>query len=116
MASQLTIARRAFLGGAAALGAYHALGTPARAAASPSVANLPARGNVLIRNAYVMTMEPGQADLPNGDVHVETAAIVDAGPGLPAPPARGSERKGSPVRPAMIDTHCHSWTSLLRTR
>src|SRR5258707_1635532 len=114
MASQLTIARRAFLGGAAALGAYHALGTPARAAASPSVANLPARGNVLIRNAYVMTMEPGQADLPNGDVHVENGAIVDVGPGLPAPGARVIEGKGFIVLPGMIDTHWHMWTTLLR--
>ena len=70
MASEISIRRRAFLGGVAALGAMHGFRMPAHAAVSPSVSNLPARSNVVIRNAYVMTMEPGQPDLPNGDVHV----------------------------------------------
>lgn len=114
MTKPITIHRRALLSGAAALGAVHALGSPARAAVSPSVANLPARGNVLIRNAYVMTMEPGQADLPAGDVHVENGAIVEVGVGLAAPGARVIEGKGFIVLPGMVDTHWHMWTTLLR--
>ena len=54
-----TVTRRGVLGGAAALGAIglgglSAIGTavPARAQAA-----LPPRGNFVIRNAYVMTME-----------------------------------------------------------
>ena len=38
----------------------HGFRMPAHAAVSPSVSNLPARSNVVIRNAYVMTMEPGR--------------------------------------------------------
>ena len=60
MASEMSIRRRAFLGGVAALGAMHGCRMPAHAAASSSVSNLPARSNVVIRNAYVMTMEPGR--------------------------------------------------------
>src|SRR3979490_1065205 len=79
MTIALGIRRRTFLGGVAALGAMHGFGIDAQAAVSPSVAALPARGHVVIRNAYVMTMEPGQADLTNGDVHVDNGVIVEIG-------------------------------------
>jgi len=114
MIGSAKIHRRAFLGGAAALGAFHTLGSSARGAVSPSVANLPARANVLIRNAYVMTMEPGQADLPGGDVHVENGQIVDIGTALSAPGATVVEGKGFIVLPGLVDTHWHMWTTLLR--
>src|SRR5215831_3600440 len=114
MASEISIRRRAFLGGVAALGAMHSVRMPAHAAVSPSVANLPARTNVVIRNAYVMTMEPGQPDLSNGDVHVDNGLIVDVGPGLAAPSAQIIDGRGFIVMPGMIDTHWHMWTTLLR--
>ena len=43
MAGEISIRRRAFLGGVAALGAMHGFRMPAHAAVSPSVSNLPAR-------------------------------------------------------------------------
>jgi len=52
MASEISIRRRAFLGDAAALGAMHGFRMPTHAVVSPSVSNLPARSNVVIRNAY----------------------------------------------------------------
>src|SRR5258707_15477937 len=73
--------------GAAAVGAASALAFPAQGAVSGSVANLPARGNALIRNAYVITMVPGAPDLPEGDVLVENGAIADVGTSLSAPGA-----------------------------
>ena len=111
--------RRAFLRGAAALGvigldSMHGFGRFAHAAVSPSVGNLPARGNVVIRNAYIMTMEPGQADLPNGDIHIDNGAIVDVGTGLVAPGAQVIDGRGFIVMPGLIDTHWHMWTTLLR--
>src|SRR4029077_14125937 len=114
MASKIRIGRRAFLGGAAALGAMHGFRRAAHAAISPAVANLPARGNVVIRNAYVMTMEPGQPDLPNGDVHVDNGVIVDVGTGLAAPGAQVIDGRAFIVMPGLIDTHWHMWTTLLR--
>jgi cytosine/adenosine deaminase-related metal-dependent hydrolase len=114
MASKIRIGRRAFLGGVAALGAMHGLRMPAQAAVSPSVANLPARSNVVIRNAYVMTMEPGQPDLPKGDVHVDNGLIVDVGTALAAPGAQIIDGRGFIVMPGLIDTHWHMWTTLLR--
>jgi cytosine/adenosine deaminase-related metal-dependent hydrolase len=114
MATTIGIRRRAFLGGAAALGALHGFGGLVNAAVSPSVANLPARGNVVIRNAHVMTMEPGQPDIPNGDIHIENGAIVDVGTGLAAPGAQVIDGRGFIVLPGLIDTHWHMWTTLLR--
>jgi len=108
------IDRRGFLGGAAALGAAQALPLPAPAAVSPSVANLPARSNVVIRNAYVMTMVPGAADLPDGDVHIANGEIVDVGTGLAAPGIASIDGRGFILMPGLVDTHWHMWTTLLR--
>src|SRR5262249_5607569 len=112
MTSKLGMRRRTFLGGVAAVGAMHGLRTSADAAISPAVANLPSRSNLVIRNAYVMTMEPGQADLPNGDVHVDNGTIVDVGTGLTAPGAQMIDGRGYIVMPGLIDTHWHMWTTL----
>jgi len=92
----------------------HGFRMPAHAAVSPSVSNLPARSNAVIRNAYVMTMEPGQPDLPNGDVHVDNGLIVDVGTGLAAPGAQIIDGRGFIVMPGLIDTHWHMWMTLLR--
>ncbi len=112
-----SVDRRQLLGGAAAL-AVSALAMPAGAAVSPSVANLPGRSNVLIRNAYVMTMVPGAADLPNGDVRVENGEIAEIGTGLAAPGAQAGgqviDGEGFILMPGLVDTHWHMWTTLLR--
>jgi cytosine/adenosine deaminase-related metal-dependent hydrolase len=113
MRNRLTIDRREFLGGAAALG-LGTLALPARAALSPAVGNLPGRSNVVIRNAYVMTMAPGAADLPEGDVRVDNGAIADVGTGLSAPGVQEIDGRGFIVMPGMVDTHWHMWTTLLR--
>jgi 5-methylthioadenosine/S-adenosylhomocysteine deaminase len=114
MTTDISIRRRTFLGGVAALGAMHGFGMHADAAISPLVANLPARGHVVIRDAYVMTMEPGQVDLPKGDVHVDNGLIVDIGTELAAPGADVIDGRGFIVMPGLIDTHWHMWTTLLR--
>ena len=63
MRNGLSIDRRRFVGGAAALG-VSALVSPAHPAVLPSIGNLPGRGHVVIRNAYVMTMAPGAPPAP----------------------------------------------------
>jgi 5-methylthioadenosine/S-adenosylhomocysteine deaminase len=114
MAIDIGVRRRTFLGGMGALGIMQGLGMQAEAALSPSVANLPARGHVVIRDAHVMTMEPGEADLPKGDVHVDNGLIVDIGTELVAPGAEVIDGRGFIVIPGLIDTHWHMWTTLLR--
>ncbi|HEY4747814.1 MAG TPA: hypothetical protein VIH38_09610, partial [Steroidobacteraceae bacterium] len=58
--------RREFLGGMAAFGASGCAGLMSGSGS----ARLPERGEVLIRNAYVMTMDSSVGDLPDADVHV----------------------------------------------
>src|SRR3989475_10633498 len=79
--------RRPFLRGAAALGvAARADIAGAAQEASPGRGSfpLPARGEFVIRGAYVMTMDPTLGDIPRGDVHVKNGAIVAVGAGLKA--------------------------------
>jgi 5-methylthioadenosine/S-adenosylhomocysteine deaminase len=105
--------RRQLLSAAAAVGASGALALPAQGAVSDAVARLPARGNVLIRNAHVITMTDA-ADLPGGDVLVENGVITDVGTGLSAPGATVIDGTGFILMPGLVDTHWHMWTTLLR--
>jgi 5-methylthioadenosine/S-adenosylhomocysteine deaminase len=111
------ISRRRILQGGAALGA---LGL-ARLAATPALGapaaapRLPVRGNFVIRNAYVMTMEPGTGDLKDGDVHVRDGVIVAVGAKLNAPRAVTINGAGMIVLPGLVETHWHMWNTLLRS-
>ena len=113
MRNRLSIDRRQFVGGAAALG-VSAFAMPAGSAVSPSIGNLPGRGYVVIRNAYVMSMAPGAADLANGDVRVENGEIAEVGTALAAPGAQVIDGEGFILMPGLVDTHWHMWTTLLR--
>ncbi len=121
MSRQGQIGRRALLGAAAALGAA-SLATsaaPARAAARRSVADrpaaqLPARPELLIRGAYVLTMDPALGDLPRGDVHVRDGDIVAVGTDLAAPGAIVLDARDTIAMPGFVDTHWHLWTTSLR--
>lgn len=113
------MSRRSMLKGATALGALMATSSnvlaqaPVRAAAGPR-APLPARGEFVIRGAHVLTMDPGLADLPSGDVHVRDGAIVAVDADLNAPGATAIQGNGMICMPGFIDTHWHLWTSLFR--
>jgi 5-methylthioadenosine/S-adenosylhomocysteine deaminase len=114
--------RREFLGGVAALGAFGLSGraglawsaTGAKAKSLPA-GKLPARGQFLIRDAYVMTMDPVLGDMQNADVHAKNGEILAVGPGLKAPGARVIDGRGMIVLPGLIETHWHMWNTLLRS-
>ena len=89
--------------------------TPApRRAGNRPPAGLPARGEFLIRDAYVLTMDPALGDIPNGDVRVKNGNIVAVGKNLKAPGAQVIDGRSTIVLPGMIDTHWHMWTTYLR--
>jgi 5-methylthioadenosine/S-adenosylhomocysteine deaminase len=108
--------RRVLMGGGAlgALGATGLLRAPAFAAPA-TTPRLPARGNVVIRGAYVMTMEPATGDIRDGDVHVRDGTIVAVGPKLSTPGAMAINGKGMIVLPGLVETHWHMWNTLLRS-
>src|SRR4029079_11510359 len=72
------------------------------------------RGNVIIRNAYVTTMDKEAGDLKDGDVHVREGVVVAVGHKLQAPGATALDGRGMIVLPGLIETHWHMWNTLLR--
>ncbi len=110
------INRRDALRGGVALGALAVAGNAGLLhAAPPAVGKLPSRGNVIIRNAYVMTMERDVGDIAGGSVHFKDGAIVAVGKDIKAAGATVIDGKGAIVMPGMVETHWHMWNTLLRS-
>ena len=106
--------RRQFLGTAAAAG-LTACSTPAPPPPATPAYGMPSRGEFLIRNAYVITMDAA-GDLIGADVHVKDGAIVAAGNGIQVGPAvEILDGTGRIVLPGLIDTHWHMWNTMLRS-
>jgi cytosine/adenosine deaminase-related metal-dependent hydrolase len=111
--------RRTFMGGALALGANALLASPLLAAARRGApartgAKLPARGELLIRNAYVMTMDD-IGDIAGGSVHVRNGEIIAVAKEIKAPNARVIDGDGMIVMPGLVETHWHMWNTLYRS-
>ena len=68
----------------------------------------------LIRGGYVATMDRAIGDLPDGDVLIEGDRIAAVAPGLDAADAQIIDARGSVVLPGMVDTHRHTWQTLMR--
>src|SRR4029453_8303903 len=107
------LTRRDFLGRALALGALGAAGC----ASPPSgrSGGVPRQGGVLIRDAYVMTMEPAVGDLPVANGHVRGGQIVAVGPAVDSPGAEVIDGREMIVLPGLVETHWHMWNTLLRS-
>src|SRR6266699_1523079 len=81
----------------------------ARAVATIQVRPAKERGmssqRLLIRNGFVVSMDPGVGDIPNGEVLVEDGVIVEVGRGLGVSGAEEIDATGMIVMPGFIDTH-----------
>jgi 5-methylthioadenosine/S-adenosylhomocysteine deaminase len=121
MSNQNIFNRRDFL---AAMAAVSAVGLSACAAHSQRGSRLwspdrisgrlPPRGEFVVRNAYIVTMDAKLGDIPNGDVHVRNGALVAVGPNLNAPSAEEIDGRNRIALPGFIDTHFHLWGSFAR--
>ena len=69
---------------------------------------------LLIRNGFVVSMDPGVGYIPNGDVIVEDGAIVEVGRGLEVADAEQIDATGMIVMPGFVDTHRHTWQTPVR--
>ena len=113
------LCRRSFLGGAAA---FAVAGSMPKAFAQGTAdtrfereaATLPARGEFVISNAHIITMDPQLGDIPNGSVHVRNGAIVAVGASVNAPGVQVIDGQNRIVLPGLIDTHWHMWHTLFR--
>jgi cytosine/adenosine deaminase-related metal-dependent hydrolase len=69
---------------------------------------------LLIRNGFVVSMDPDVGDIPNADVLVEDGGIVEIGRGLGASEAEKIDATGMIVMPGFVDTHRHTWQTPVR--
>jgi len=107
--------RRGLLRGFASAAALGAAAHSLRAQ-TPATKSLPARGEFVIRDAYIMTMDPGLGDIPGGTIHVKNGAIAAVGKDIkPGPRATVIDGHRSIVLPGIVDTHWHMWTTYLRS-
>ena len=116
-----TFSRRDFIGAVAAVGAVglsacatNSQQTSRLWAADRTSGKLPPRGEFVVRNTYVVTMDPKLADIPIGDVHVRNGALVAVGPNLKAPGAEEIDGRNRIACPGFVDTHFHLWGSFAR--
>ena len=59
-------------------------------------------------------MDPDTGDLPTGDVLIDDGAIVAIAPSIEVKDAEVIDAAGQIVMPGLIDTHRHTWQSLMR--
>lgn len=109
------LTRRGLFGAAGALAATGLSGdfTPDAVAQTPTA--LPVRGEFIIRNAYVLSVDPAIGDLPRGDIYVRDGDIVAVGPSLSTPPGTMEIDAARMIAmPGFVETHWHCWNSLQR--
>jgi hypothetical protein len=86
------------------------------AATGSTAAALPQRGDIVIRKAVVMTMDPSLGDVGSGDVHIAGGTIRAVGQNLAAPGATEIDGSGMIALPGFVDTHTHLWSTQMRGR
>jgi cytosine/adenosine deaminase-related metal-dependent hydrolase len=69
---------------------------------------------VLIRDAIVVTMEAGVADMTRGSILVDGERIAAIGPDLDAADAAIVDAAGFIVMPGLVNAHMHTWQTALR--
>jgi cytosine/adenosine deaminase-related metal-dependent hydrolase len=120
MNERIVMSRRGFLGATAALGTMALAGCATQAgkastlAAGRSAGGLSERGEFLVRNAHILTMDPKLGEIRGGDIHVRDGAIVAVGPKLSAPSAEIIPADGMIALPGFIETHWHMWGAVAR--
>jgi 5-methylthioadenosine/S-adenosylhomocysteine deaminase len=102
--------RRRFLAGL--------LGTGASLSAQPTTRPgkaLLSRGEFVIRDAYLLTMDRGLGDIAGGSVHVRNGEIAAVGKDVKSRGATVIDGHRTIVLPGLVDTHWHMWTTYLRS-
>jgi 5-methylthioadenosine/S-adenosylhomocysteine deaminase len=69
---------------------------------------------LVIRNGFVVSMDPEVGDVPRGEVLVEDGKIVEIGASIDVPGADEIDATGMIVMPGFVDTHRHAWQTPVR--
>ena len=69
---------------------------------------------MLLRNGYVITVDPDIGDLVGADVLIEDDRIAAVAPGIDASDAEIVDVTGKIVIPGFVDSHRHTWEAAIR--
>ena len=72
------------------------------------------RGNYLIRNGAVVTVDPDLGTFPKADILIGDGVIDRIGADLPADGAEVIDASDMIVMPGLVDSHYHMWSALGR--
>ena len=70
--------------------------------------------DIIIKNAYILTMDPDIGDIENGIVVIENGIITETGTSTDAVADKIIDAHGSVVMPGLVNTHCHAGMTLFR--
>ncbi|WP_440956382.1 amidohydrolase family protein [Methanosarcina sp. Mfa9] len=70
--------------------------------------------DIIIKNAYVLTMDPEAGDLKQGTVVVEDGKITEIGESTGESADTVIDAKGSVLMPGLVNTHTHAGMTLFR--
>lgn len=76
--------------------------------------SLPARSDVVVRNAVVVSVDPDIGTFDRGDVLVRNGEIVQIGADLPISDVYEIDASGMIILPGFVDTHMHLWNGIFR--
>jgi 5-methylthioadenosine/S-adenosylhomocysteine deaminase len=107
----MELKRRTVLQALAATASLLPLATGAETAGPSEVG----RGRkMLIKGGYVATVDKSLGELPNGDVLIDGNLIAQVGTNLSVGDVDIIDARGKLVLPGFIDTHRHTWSTILR--
>ncbi|GII95250.1 amidohydrolase family protein [Sinosporangium siamense] len=106
------LTRRSVLAGLGGAVGAASLARPAAASGAPW-GRRPA-GDVVIRETYVVTMDPASGDLDRGDILIGDGRLKRVGRNLSAPSATEIDGRGMITMPGFVDTHNHLWLTQTR--
>ncbi|MFZ2498538.1 amidohydrolase family protein [Methanosarcina sp.] len=70
--------------------------------------------DIIIKNAYILTMDPNVGDLKNGTVVIEDGKITEIGKNTKESADTVIDAEGSVVMPGLVNTHTHAAMTLFR--
>lgn len=66
----------------------------------------------IIKNGYLLTMDPALGELPRGDVHVKDGQILGVDKLIQIPGMAHLDASNMVVMPGFVDTHWHIWNTI----
>lgn len=70
--------------------------------------------DIIIENAYILTMDPEKGDIENGVLVIENGIIKEIGSSTESKADKVVDAEGNVVMPGLINTHCHAGMTLFR--